>query len=383
MATRRFAGLRMGALVLVIILGLGVGAWAAITAAMRRPPPAPLYTARDLPPLPSPAENGWTVLAHAARHVALPHLPEAVTTICGARKTSPRARWEAATAHAEVLAGIAGAAGPGLAKLDAMAARPAFVEACSPDPTQPCPRLAFTQLHRVAEAAALAAATGHRMADALHRAAALVVLDLRLAASARSSVGQTMSLVHLTRSLNLVSTLLADPTDADWQDPAVGPALERLYHPLAGLDPAVIDLRRAVVGEYLGLQALLGHLEHREQDRLRHQFGPAGLLFYDPGDTRARLDPYFRRLMAFARHPGPTAPAPMARQSAGSFWWLFNPIGKRLLDVGVPDLGRRLAWEVQGRTRLASQADAVRQALRARRPPPRAAPPAPPGDRRR
>ncbi len=244
-----------------------------------------------------------------------------------------------------------------------MSARPAFVEACSPDITQPCPLMALTQLHRVAEVAALADATGHRMADALHRAGALLALDQRYAASARTGLGQLKSLAQLSRSLHLVATLLADPNEADWRGPAVGRALGALSDRLTDLDPKVVDLRQTVITEYLRFQFVLGLLESRERERLRHRAGALGQLLYDPGDTRQRVDPYFRRLMAFAEHPGPKAPAPLARQAAGAFWWLYNPVGKRLLDAFVPDVGTTLLWVVQARRQVATQAAAVRAAV--------------------
>lgn len=327
--------LRTAATVLGITLALGVGTFVVANTVFRPKPPKPLWTVADLPKLPKAADNGFVLLDRLPGEKAIAEVPRPIRAILGDESATPAVRWQAAEDAESDLGKLVSANTDALTRFARILRRPAFADDCGFGPEASCPTLMLLHLHQVVEAAALHAAVSGRRAAAFGTTADLLAMDLHFAASGRSVLSMLISVLDLDRSARLVMTLLADPTEA--ASPRTEALVSRLDGLLATWDPKLADPERAVIGGYLDSVADVQFAENAEMKRLRAKLGPLAPLLFDASDSIRRTQPYYRRLMAYARNPKTPRPKPIRDPLRKPLWWLFNPEGKILIDVGNPD----------------------------------------------
>lgn len=305
--------------------------------------PAPLFSKSDLPTAPAPAENGWETfkLAHATAAEAI---PDPLARLLATKvKQTPAARWAAVQAKKAQIAAFVAAHKSRLPPLEAALGKPAFADACPLRMGARCDMMSRSDAHEAVELAAFDRALDGQWGDAFQLAAKLAHADGLLVASFRLPVVEVIGLLDATRTTTLIDTLLAGFHAS--QHSAVDPAVVYdLTAALQSIDPQKIDLRRAVIGEYLLDQGALDHVVAES--------GFFGKLTLDRAETQRLLDDRFRALARFAQNPsGPRPPVPPLLTN-NSFYWLHNASGKRFLDLVMADLGSLTAKAAHYRTRL-------------------------------
>jgi hypothetical protein len=274
-------------------------------------PPAPLWTERDLPPLPAPEDNGWVVLHDrrgAFAGIDARPAEDAVQTILGnpallrehlADQLHPS---EAAFEDLDEARAIC---------REAFLERARFADACPLEIGASCPAIEILRCHRLLHRQALADAAASRWDDVARTAERLLDRGLDHAGGARTFLGQAVALAALVEDLALAEAL------PRWAEPS---ALAGLRAPIAAITRERLRPELGAMGEYLLARRALVEME-RAADT-----GLLGRLLFDPGETLASLN------RCYAPVAGGGMPT-WQEHTAGFGWWMDNPIGDKLLDA--------------------------------------------------
>jgi len=316
-----------------LFVGLGLLALAfgwIVFKAMRSPkrPAEPLWTEAALPSPPVKAENGFALLGHQLKTLGRLDIPPALTGI-GAPTTggSEDATWssmqvpevDAFLQSPDTVAQFSG--------FERSLTMPRFAEDCPLDYWADCPMHVVLRMHRTMELRAARTAARGDWTAALVWANQLVRADTDFVTNAREIVAHAIGIIALQRSVEL-SAVFAWRLEADGvcarPDAAARQALDALRNTLLAVDPARIDLRKAVISGYIAERKLLLKT-FAESTSLREK------VLLDPADTLRRHDARFRKIEMFAASPL-TASPPMATPQPLPWTEVANnPIGKQML----------------------------------------------------
>lgn len=311
-----------------VALLLGVYAvWALAHLVIGASRPKPIWTPADLPATPPARDNAWTPVHEVA--LAPPaDLVRRVFTLDDRQvidlDKAPRSEIDDFVEDPATRAQ--------LAELRALLARPRFADDCPLDLASRCKTVPWIETHRALLLDALSAYWREGAVVAGERLDLVLRADVDAAQSSRTAVSHIVTLSVLREGLTTASSLLVLERY---------PARTRtLRATLEGLDPSMLDARRAVISEYV----LVGRPE------------PGGFALpwwmpYDAGGTSAEIDR--RARAAYEGHPI----AEPAR--SGSFWWLWNPKGKSMMDVIALEWGPLLAKIADARATIAARRTAL------------------------
>lgn len=324
----------LGASVVVALVGAWIGAHH-----LREVPPDP-FAHETLSSGVRAEDNGVILARRLPRELA----PQAWSSVVDATMDVDAA-WRRATERSLELRELVDAH---VETLDAIDAKPRFVEDCEPDVNASCELLPLLRSIELASLAALAEVAtmpayedepivdvdAWRRADT--RSAEGIARARDFHEHAYSLVGTMLALVMLERSVEGAAPLVEGAA-------TVGVRLPLLREALAEPYPAP-SLRRGLLFDHRMMRgALLAN--------------PPKLLF-DRARSVQELDERARVLIAYADDPsGPAPEFPLHEASFG--WWLYDPVGKQLLDVVAAD-GARLVPRAQAGH---ADAEAAREAL--------------------
>jgi hypothetical protein len=331
---------------------IGLALVAALALAARHTTPgAPRFTEADLPALPSPADNGWALLA------ADPRRPSAVARdvdalVLGAERGP--ALLDRARGIRPSLDTAVDERAEAIARLDAAIARPRFVDGCPVVPTgAPCADFAVWRWLDLGLAAALRDAVAGTRDAAVARSARVAAASVDLASSSRRAVGHVGSVSMLARALRVADAVLAAPETAGAPpvaEPARAAAAE-LAGRLAALRIDDLSARRAFVADYVSSVGLLAGLSAPAASPWERV---TMALAYDAGRTRALLDARVDALLTALDRGAPLPDPELLCQRP--LYFLDNAIGKHALDaLAVP-------WASQAH-KLDGQRAAIEEAL--------------------
>jgi hypothetical protein len=313
-------------------------------------PPAP-WTERDLPTIPDAAENGLAevVLPGSWSLDAVDSEIDVVELAGALDAVPPEERWGKVHERQRALEAWAShepeRRARELARIDAALAARFFAEPCTSVGSD-CRMLKLVELTRVAIAADYAAALGGEWKTAFERARALLEASNKLVPSARTAVGTMVSIFLARAAVDHLRVLVAGyRAEVAGGSPRTAPdalrsRLDAVETALGVLRRGDVSGRRAVIAECLWIR---GTLRPVLEDPAS-QGGRGGWLLRYAVDVRGSLaasDARFVALMRWVEAPDhATRPPPVFREHAsGRFWWLWNPGGKALLDLGSSDVG--------------------------------------------
>lgn len=277
---------RLVAITLTLVgIAASAGAWLGWERARSATPPAPFDEARDLPPLPADAENGWLEIAHAPastfEHTI--ELPRFVTD-------DGLPDVDAALAQREALDAW-DVPDETVACLDRALARPRFVIACPFTPTSACEHDETLSAFRVALALVLRDVLDGDDARGLARLTRLVEASNDMIRSGRTLVDVELGVVIANLSIGLASVVGATiGARVDAPPPALRSDVDALEIALRALDPASWSIEAGVMGNAI---------------RERRVLESAG----ESADTLRAADAYWIGVLAYARDPA-RAPRP-------------------------------------------------------------------------
>ncbi len=339
-------------------------------------PPAP-WSASELPTIPAAAENGLddVVLPSGSWHVS--NVPEKlVPLVAPLESEAPAARWASIVAESAHLAQWMGVDADAalrateLAQIDAALGARRFADPCLGVGSE-CNMARAINLVRFAAVADLDAALHGDWSAALRRALTLLRAANDFIVSARTMLGNSVALVFGRIATDHARVLVAgyaataEPSAAPRLTPtARRETLDTVEHELDALARRDFNARRALIAECFWIRdSLMPLLEHPA-----NYPGAGGFLapyLVDPRGTIAASDEHFVALMAWVEAPDhATRAAPVARRYAsGSGWWLWNPAGKSILDIGGADFAAVITRMDELADTLFVSRDALRREL--------------------
>nr|MDQ3033561.1 hypothetical protein [Myxococcota bacterium] len=280
-------------------------------------PPAPFEEARDLPPLPAPADNGWTVLTRAPEG-AFDDDPPTLDLLRGS--DGPPDLRALAALHDQLAAWSP--PDEARAAIDAALARPRFAIACPLELEVQCPTLELLRAHRIAAALALRDAQAGWHQEALERAERLLRLDRDALETSRTIIAAMVSAAAAREAIELTALLGAEigAQDADAITDGVAAQLDATELALVSLEPQRWSLEPALIGEAILLRRGLAVVAADDASWAM-----------DRGRIARAFDDYFASAIAYARDvahaPPPERPTPDAT------WRFFDPLGTAALDA--------------------------------------------------
>ena len=316
---------------------MAAGGLLAANLLLRKPPPAPLWTEADLPPLPDPAANGWVRVQNDVARRVPPNLPAALKSLTAPSPAS--AAWGEVQRNKVAIAEQVAApqSASWLPTIEAARASPRFADACPSRIDAACEELRFFSLHQLYELAVFDAALRGEWEDAFQRAAGLAALDVDYAATSRRALSGTIALKNCVRVVSLIDVLLSgyEAVESSQRIRVAGPTARTLDSLLGRISEDTLDLRRMVIGEYLfsldGLDAI-----DRSPGALSPEagrFGPLARVLFDRGETLRMLNDEYEPIAKYASAPHGPAPDVPGPHAQGPLWWLRNPTGKQALDT--------------------------------------------------
>ena len=323
-----------------LTLGLGVIAVAfvwVVWKAMRatRPAAGPLWTEASLPAPPPRKDNGFALLVDQYNTLGKLEVPSALTGIATPTAGGTEdATWTAMQAPAVASFLDSEDAKDRFAGFERSLELPRFADDCPLEIATECPVRLILVMHRTMEFRVVRAAAQGDWTLALGWAGRLARADTDYVVTARGVIAHALGLAALHRSVEL-SAVLARRLEADGicskRTAGQTAALESLRTGLAAIDPARIDLHKAVISEYVVERKQLLKV-FAESKGLREK------LLLDPEDTLRRLDARYKQIAAFAAAPLSAPPPPV---SPGTLPWtelVSNPIGKQTLMMLEADV---------------------------------------------
>lgn len=308
--------------------------------ASRLVPEAP-WSESELPAIPAPAENGLddVVLPGSSALATLdPALQPLVRPL---ERVTPDSRWQELVRRREELrawlAADAALRERDLARIDAVLAAPHFADPCASVGSD-CRWVSLVNFARVAMAADLDAALRGDWSRAFLRAHALQLASNELLASARATVANMIALVLAHMATDHLRVLVAGYRAAAAEDAVraeLRPTLDASMESLSTVRREDVSARRAVIAECLWLRA--GILPVLEDPGANGAWGGfVAPYLVDVHGTVAALDAHFVALMRWVEAPdhATRAPPPARVYASGPAWWLWNPVGKTVLDLG-------------------------------------------------
>lgn len=343
--TKKARTARLLVVVALVLLLLPPGLYLGINAALRGPAPAPAYTERDLPALPPAEENGWAVVA-ANGHRAFRGIdtPTPLLALCRhedetAERIPP---YSEVTAKLDAMRAFVAERDheAALAELHRALEKPSFVDACSLEVGSDCPLTELARAHHLAESEVMLAFAEGRTVAAFEEASRLFRASLSYASAPRSPVAAVLGVTVLRRDVELGARLASGLDASAWpRTPELEAAVRGYLAPYEALASAPLSMRSGIVGDYVSMRSMvLPILEGRGASGT--DLGLLGRVraFTDPRDSMRRLDRYYVALVAFAAgHGRATPPTPDSGAHARG-WWLRNPGGKLLLDLGMSNM---------------------------------------------
>lgn len=356
-----------------IVLALP-GSWLlAHRLASRDFPPAP-WSASELPTIPAAAENGLDdIVATRGGWRVTTSKEELIPLVVPLERETPAERWAVIEAARSRVADWKGAGTDAtlraseLVRFDGVLAAPRFADPCDGVGAE-CHMVAAIHLVRFAAIADLDAALQGDWSAALQRALKLLVAANDFVVSARTMLGNSAALVFAHIATDHVRVLLTGYAATAERRAAAGETplpmrqtLDTIARALSAPLRTDIDARRAVIAECFWIRDTLMPLL---EDPTNYP-GAGGFLapyLVDPRGTITASDKQFIALMQWVEAPDhATRPPPTLRTHAsGLGWWLWNPAGKAILDLGGSDFAGVI-------TRMDEFADALfvsRDALR-------------------
>lgn len=339
---------RTARIVLVVALALLLlppGLYLGINAALRGPAPPPAFTERDLPTLPPPDTNGWAVVAEND-HRAFRGIdtPTEVLALCRhedetADRIPPHSE---VTARLEVMRAFVARRvhEAAVAELHRALEKPTFVDACSLAIGADCPLTELARAHHLGESEVLIALVEGRGVEAIDEAGRLFRASLSYAGAPRSPVAAVLSVTLLRRDVELGARLVAGlEASAAPRTPELEAAVRAYAARYDQLAEAPLSMRTAIVGDYVSMRSMVLPI-FEGGGAAGTDLGLLGRVkvFTDPRDSMRRLDRYYVAMVAFAGgHGRATPPMPDSGAHARG-WWLRNPGGKTLLDLGMSNM---------------------------------------------
>lgn len=290
--------------------------------------PEPLVTEAELPALPAATDNGWTLIAALPRDLSLDDSDDITIALAGMQSedASPSERWDALQEAAPALRGPR-SRDEALA-LDAWhraVAAPTFVDACKPNLEQNCAHFLYFQVHQLALVEVAKHAVDGRWAQADQGLTEALRLDRALLATARGSMGATVSASAVIETLALTH-LLAH------QDPGLIPGAVAAVDTLEGLLDGLDLHRRAALMAYLYSYARLRSVEENGTSILvgDDDWRPGAL--YDASHSAALVDSVY--LASRETHGPPLVVVDGGTEPAGCSGApaLYNSIGCSAFD---------------------------------------------------
>jgi len=320
-------------------------------------PPPPLWTLGDLPRVPASSDNGY-ILLDAPTTPRLSWLvsqdEEGLDFFCGAPGSeagSADPNWGEVLSRRQLIVDVV-ADTDFIARqrvgLDA-SQRPRFAEDNDPVLDADWHGMHVVRWHKGLELTLLLRALEGDFPGALTGATDLFRAALDLVRTARSFVGHLVAIVVVARSIELLHRIdmAIDATEGAGDNPALQPTLTRLGSLLQTLDEATLDMRHAMIFEYLHSRAAIDAIA---RDPEIASLPPWGSLVFDRQDTARRIDNNFQRIVEFARDPSVTPEPEFRTGTERPMWWLFNPGGQQALEVftsGVSYAARIRTFEEQ------------------------------------
>lgn len=304
--------------VAALALLVGGGALAVVLGRGRAEPPRH-DEARDLPALPAPADNGWTVIAAAPAATFRGDDPP-TNALLTAREGPPDL-----AALEEIREEIADFAipGPARAAIEDALARPRFVVSCPLDPTAPlCPVIDSIRAHRLASAIAIGDALEGFDEEALARAERLARADRDALQGARTAIAAMTAAVCAAEAIELAALLAAivAAREEGPGTPEVGARLDALERAVVSLEPASWSMEQALVGEAITMRRGLDAIAAEPR-----------WIPMDHGRTAARLEDSLEDAIAYARDPEGAPPPALAEP--GPVERLLDPAGAEAIET--------------------------------------------------
>ena len=290
--------------------------WVGVNA-IPHPTPAPLWSADELPALPSASDNGWTALGEVPFEA---HTPDALTVLFDLEPGLDGADFwrRARTERAQLEAWLA-AHRESLARVELARAQPEFVDDCRS--LESCTTLDWSRSHELALGRVVELALDGRRRDAEALLTDLLRMDQAQLDSAPTILSVLVSLANARRAMVLAGHLVAlDPTGTS----------TRLRRRVANFDARSYDLELLVQVRY----RVWAKAIHDRQTIGPHDLGQTSFLTFDPGTTRTELD----RRMAHAHARAAVGDlegacgAGQDRLQDRPLWQVHNPVGSMLLD---------------------------------------------------
>lgn len=279
----------------------------------------PLWTEADLPPIPAAEENGWSL-----------ELFEDVPCIPPALKNLPYApEWAEVSSNGDDLRAFLNQPEVTalLERIAEAQRRDRFVNACwgRLDEQSSCEGLAGYHALQIVRLSVLAAALDGRWVEVFARTNRLLRAELDYAGHSRDFLVQTVGNVSVLGTLSMTDLLLKG---AEAGDGSAMEGLSKLAATLESIEASTFDVTGAFKGEYVVLH-----------DPLVDTFALAqrGAAPMDFRHTRRFLDGYMLGAMEFVAS-GEGAPPDPPRLTKSLGWWSYNPIGKMMLDLLLPDV---------------------------------------------
>lgn len=283
--------------------------------------PEPLWTERDRPSMGEEASNGWFVVTDTYRG----EIPEPLADLLDPPDHDAEQFWQRVEPQAEGLREFlsSDAAREANERVDAARRMPAFVDAFEPNTSHS--QLTWLTLHRVASLRAIDLASQGDVAGSSMLLRDLIRMDVAHLESASSLISFLVALANLQDAMT-TADMIAQRKAASGDANA---ALAEIARAVQGVDLEAIDLRKVVVGEYLGSVQVLD-LVDAESTGLESWLYSRALTLHTLND---RFEHRYERAAEHdtfgALGGGELSP----EQDFG--WWVRNSVGKTLLDTGA------------------------------------------------
>ena len=310
-------------------------------------PPAARYdAARDLPPLPPPEENGWTVIAAMPEDVLTRDRDWPADDLDGSRTAVPspaeiervRPAVEAWTVPEALVA-----------EFDEALARPRFAVDCAP--LAPCPVMSWVRATRIAWTLVVKDALAGRYTAAFERLERMLRAGRDAVTHAREVFAGMTAAMMTAQTIQLsvvIATILArdEGVRASPRLLADVSAVERV---LATLDPTSWSLETILIGDSLHERALIDVAASGGHGCVRL------------ARTIEASDAYHEAAIAYARDPQHVQPP--ARVKPGWIWRTLDPVSALAVGAVGKDLTGVIRHFERTRARAVNRIATARVAL--------------------
>ncbi len=325
--------------ILAAIPALTVALWLGMNL-RKHPVPAPLFTERNLPPLPPAAANGYAALYDGG--IYNEYSPKDLCDINLLRNASSiesfldKTRGEYAVA--KNLAGREDVKKMLGLYRDIMK-KEAFADMAMPAPQDLQKVRVYIAMNNSLLAAIVASMQQKKYGAAFRMMKDALDLNRKYIQSARSMNNYMLSMQAYDKSLDILKSMLAQFGEKRTMGNDAIAICRETGTMLSSFNPQGVPLDRIVMFEYiLSWKQTFSPAIRNPEAATRQGMKRKTLVFFDRGLTQKLYDERWKKLYELAKHPDTDTPEEVRklqerRHTAGRFWWLHNAVGKKYLDT--------------------------------------------------